>query len=190
MEHTTLHIKNMVCPRCIKAVRQVLEQQGHDVADVGLGKAMLTGKPNAAQTDAIAKALEAEGFLLLDDRKHQLVEAIKNFVVETVHYGELDELNENFSTLLAQRLQKDYHQLSKLFSEVENTTIEQYIIHQKIERVKELLLYGELTLSEISYKLGYSSVAHLSGQFKKVTGLTPSQFKQLKDSERKPLDKI
>lgn len=190
MENTTLYIKNMVCPRCIKMVRQVLEQQGLDVADVGLGKAMLNARPGAEQTAAIAKALEAEGFLLLDDKRHQLVEGIKNFVVETVHYGDLEELNENFSSLLAQRLQKDYHQLSKLFSEVENTTIEQYIIHQKIERVKELLMYGELTLSEISYKLGYSSVAHLSGQFKKVTGLTPSQFRQLKESVRKPLDKI
>lgn len=190
MDNTVLHIKNMVCPRCIKMVRQVLEQQGQDVMDVNLGKAMLKGRPDAVQTEAIAKALETEGFLLLDDRKHKVVEGIKNFVVETVHYGELDELNQNFSTLLAQKLQKDYHLLSKLFSEVENTTIEQYIIQQKIERVKELLMYGELTLSEISYKLGYSSVAHLSGQFKKVTGLTPSQFKQVKEGARKPLDKI
>ncbi|WP_253906532.1 AraC family transcriptional regulator [Chitinophaga sp. SYP-B3965] len=190
MDNTVLHIKNMVCPRCIKMVRQVLEQEGQEVTDVNLGNATLKGTLSTTQTEVIAKALQEEGFELLDDRKHQIVEGIKNIIVETVHYGELDELNENFSTLLSQRLQKDYHLLSKLFSEVENTTIEQYIIQQKIERVKELLVYNELTLSEIAYKMGYSSVAHLSGQFKKVTGFTPSQFKQLKEDKRKPLDKI
>lgn len=190
MHTTVLHIKNMVCPRCIKMVRYVLEHRGQAVVDVSLGKAIVEGIPGAEQIGDIAKALEAEGFTLLDDRRQQIVESIKNFVVETVHYGELDELNENFSTLLAQHLQKDYHQLSKLFSEIENTTIEQYVIQQKIERVKELLVYNELTLSEIAYKLGYSSVAHLSGQFKKVTGLTPSHFKQIREEKRKPLDKI
>ncbi len=190
METTALYIKNMVCPRCIKAVRQVLEQHGQDIVDVSLGKAVLNTFPGAGELDAIARALGDEGFILLDDRKQQIVESIKNIIVETVHYGDLDELNQNFSTLLSGRLQKDYHLLSKLFSEVESTTIEQYIIHQKIEKVKELLAYGELTLSEISYKLGYSSVAHLSAQFKKVTGLTPSQFRQLKEEKRKPLDKI
>ncbi|WP_298713819.1 AraC family transcriptional regulator [Chitinophaga sp.] len=187
---TVLHIKNMVCPRCIKMVRYVLEHEGQVVQDVTLGKAVLETTPDAAASARIAKALEEEGFLLLDDRKAQTVEAIKNFVIETVHYGELDEMNENFSTLLSQKLQKDYHLLSKLFSETENSTIEQFIIQQKIERVKELLVYGELTLSEIAWKLGYSSVAHLSGQFKKVTGLTPSHFKQLKEEKRRPLDKI
>ncbi len=190
MSKAELYIKNMVCPRCIKMVRYVLEHQGLDVLDVSLGKALVKEAPTPEQLAAVAEALKAEGFILLDDRRHQTVEAIKNFVVETVHYGELDELNENFSTLLSQKLQKDYHQLSKLFSEIENTTIEQFTIQQKIERVKELLVYGELTLSEIAYKLGYSSVAHLSGQFKKVTGLTPSHFKQLKENKRKPLDHI
>lgn len=190
MDTTVLHIKNMVCPRCIKMVRQVLEHKGQEVMDIALGNVTLKGVLNNTQTESIAKALQEEGFVLLDDRKLQVVEGIKNIIVETVHYGELDELNENFSTLLSQRMQKDYHLLSKLFSEIENTTIEQYIIQQKIERVKELLVYNELTLSEIAYKLGYSSVAHLSGQFKKVTGLTPSQFKQLKEDKRTPLDKI
>lgn len=190
MNTTVLHIKNMVCPRCIKMVRYVLEHQGQAVVDVSLGKAIVEGTPDAEQMTRIAKALEEEGFTLLDDRRLQIVESIKNFVIETVHYGELDELNENFSTLLSQHLQKDYQQLSKLFSETEHTTIEQYVIQQKIERVKELLVYNELTLSEIAYKLGYSSVAHLSGQFKKVTGLTPSHFKAVKEEKRKPLDKI
>lgn len=187
---TVLHIKNMVCPRCVKMVKYVLEHEGQVVQDVTLGKAVLETSPDAEATARIAKALQDEGFLLLDDRKTQIVEAIKNFVVETVHYGELDEMNENFSTLLSAKLQKDYHMLSKLFSETENTTIEQFIIQQKIEKVKELLVYGELTLSEIAYKLGYSSVAHLSGQFKKVTGLTPSHFKQLKEEKRRSLDNI
>ncbi|WP_164714162.1 helix-turn-helix domain-containing protein [Chitinophaga rhizosphaerae] len=187
---TVLHIKNMVCPRCVKMVRYVLEHEGQVVKDVTLGKAELETEPDAAAAARIANALQEEGFLLLDDRKTQIVETIKNFVVETVHYGALDEMNENFSTLLSQKLQKDYHMLSKLFSETENTTIEQFIIQQKIEKVKELLVYGELTLSEIAYKLGYSSVAHLSGQFKKVTGLTPSHFKQLKEEKRRSLDNI
>lgn len=190
MTTTALHIKNMVCPRCIKMVRYVLEHEGQHVLDVQLGKAIVEGEPDAEQMQAISKVLEAEGFVLLDDKRQQIVEAIKNFVIDTVHYGAMDELNENFSTLLAQHLQKEYHQLSKLFSEIENTTIEQYVIQQKIERVKELLVYNELTLSEIAYKMGYSSVAHLSGQFKKVTGLTPSHFKQLKEEKRRPLDKI
>ncbi|MGX5817588.1 AraC family transcriptional regulator [Chitinophaga lutea] len=191
MEANELHIKNMVCPRCVKAVRSTLEGMGLEVDDVSLGKAVLNQPPAGDQLRDIAAALQAEGFELLDDRKHQLVEKVKNIIVETVHYGDLEALRENFSSLLSTRLQKDYHLLSKSFSEVENTTIEQYIIQQKIERVKELLEYGELTLSEIAFKMGYSSVAHLSGQFKKVTGLTPSGFKQLREEDkRRPLDRI
>ncbi|NSL88195.1 helix-turn-helix transcriptional regulator [Chitinophaga sp. Mgbs1] len=180
----------MVCPRCIKVVTAVLEGASLKVQDIQLGKASVEGQLTEQQLQAIRIALQSEGFLLIDDKKQQLVAAIKNIVVETVHYSELDEMKENFSTLLAGKLQKDYHYLSSLFSEMEGITIEQYIIQQKIERVKELLDYNELSLSEISYKLGYSSVAHLSGQFKKVTGLTPSQYKQLKTPGRIPLDKL
>ncbi|SKA39694.1 Helix-turn-helix domain-containing protein [Chitinophaga eiseniae] len=187
---TDLFIKNMVCPRCIKVVKSVLEAIPFTVTDIQLGKATVDGKVTEQQLQAVSVALQAEGFLLIDDKKQQLVAAIKNIVVETVHYSELDDMRENFSSLLAGKLQKDYHYLSSLFSEMEGVTIEQYIIQQKIERVKELLDYNELSLSEISYKMGYSSVAHLSAQFKKVTGLTPSQFKQLKTPKRIPLDKL
>ncbi|ASZ14407.1 MULTISPECIES: AraC family transcriptional regulator [Chitinophaga] len=190
MQTTVLHVKNMVCPRCIKAVRSVIEEAGLTVQDAQLGKVHVTGSISEEQRRQLDVKLQAEGFELMDDRKQQVAEAIKNIIVETVHYGDLEEMKENFSSLLAQRLNKDYHYLSNLFSEQEGTTIEQYIIQQKIERVKELLEYDELTLSQISYKLGYSSVAHLSGQFKKVTGMTPSQFKQLQEHKRRPLDKI
>lgn len=190
MQTFDLHIKNMVCARCIKVVKEVLEQAGTPVTDVQLGRATLPQPPDDAQLQAITKALQEEGFFLMDDKKQQLAEAIKNIIVATIHHSDMEDLKENFSALLSARLHKDYHYLSNLFSETEHITIEQYIIQQKIERVKELLAYGELTLSEIAYQMGYSSVAHLSGQFKKVTGLTPSQFKQLKGNKRRPLDAI
>ncbi|MEI3798709.1 Helix-turn-helix domain-containing protein [Chitinophaga ginsengisegetis] len=190
MATTDLFIKNMVCPRCIKVVTTTLAAQQLDVKDIQLGKVTVEGAVSEKQLHRLSEALQQEGFLLIDDKKQQLIAGIKSIIVQAVHHSELDEMKENFSTLLAGKLQKDYHYLSNLFSETEGTTIEQYIIQQKIERVKELLVYNELSLSEISYKLGYSSVAHLSAQFKKVTGLTPSKFKQLKAPERIPLDKI
>jgi len=190
MQNFELHIKNMVCPRCIKAVRAVLEKEGLSVQDVQLGKAVLNGQPDSEQLQAAAAALEQEGLPLVDDRKQQLVEAVKNIIITTIHHSPLNEMRENFSTLLSRQLHRDYHYLSSLFSEIEQLTIEQYIIQQKIERVKELLVYDELSLSEIAYQLGYSSVAHLSAQFKKVTGLTPSRFRQMKEHRRRPLDAI
>ena len=120
----------------------------------------------------------------------KLIEQIKNEIINLVHYGDLDELAVNLSTLLSKKLLKDYNYLSNLFSSVENTTIEQYFILQKIEKVKELLVYGEQSLGEIAFKLGYSSVAHLSNQFKKLTGFTPSQFRQLETKNRRSLDSI
>jgi AraC-like DNA-binding protein len=185
-----LHIKNMVCGRCIKSVTTVFEQAGVVPEDVQLGVVKLAGPVNAEQGQKIKAGLEAEGFALLDDQKAKLVHEIKRIIIELVHYGELDEMNKNMSDYLSGKLHKDYHYLSSLFSSVENTTIEQYVILQKIEKVKEWLAYDEFTLSEIAYKMGYSSVAHLSGQFKKVTGFTTSQFKQLKEHHRKPLDKL
>jgi AraC family transcriptional regulator len=190
MQTSMLYVKNMVCPRCIKVVRTVLEGMGYEIKEMQLGKVEVKGTITDPELQAINTAIQPEGFSLMDDKKQQLVEAIKNIIVDTVHYSALDEMNENFSTLLSSKLLKDYHYLSNLFSEMEGVTIEQYIIQQKIERVKELLAYDELTLSEIAYKLGYSSVAHLSAQFKKVTGLTPSKFKQLEDHKRKPLDAL
>ena len=190
MATTDLFIKNMVCPRCIKVVTNTIAAQQLSIKEIQLGKAIVDGTVSEQQLQQLSVALQQEGFLLIDDRKQQLVAGIKSIILQAVQHAELDEMKENFSTLLAGKLQKDYHYLSNLFSETEGTTIEQYIIQQKIERVKELLAYNELSLSEISYKLGYSSVAHLSAQFKKVTGLTPSKFKQLKAPERISLDKI
>ncbi|WP_217601588.1 AraC family transcriptional regulator [Chitinophaga sp. GbtcB8] len=190
MQTFELHIKNMVCPRCVKVVHTILEKEGLPVQEVQLGKAVLAAAPDATQLQSITAALAKEGLPLVDDKKQQLVEAIKNILISTIHHSPLFELRENFSSLLSTRLHKDYHYLSSLFSEIEQITIEQYIIQQKIERVKELLVYDELNLSEIAGQMGYSSVAHLSGQFKKVTGLTPSQFKQLKEQKRRPLDAI
>ncbi len=184
-----LHIKNMVCARCIRSVRALFEKEGIDVS-VELGVVTLEKALTEKQRTAIQEGLENEGFILLDDQKAKLVDKIKRTIIDLVHYSELDEMNKNLSSYLAEKLNKDYHSLSSLFSSVENTTIEQYFILQKIEKVKEWLVYNEYTLSEIAYKMGYSSVAHLSGQFKKVTGFTPSQFKQQKDHRRRPLDQL
>lgn len=185
-----LHIKNMVCGRCIKSVTGIFEQTGVAPESVELGIVRLKEALNEEQLKKIKMLLEAEGFVLLDDHKAKLVDEIKRVIIELVHYGNLDEMNENLSNYLAGKLYKEYSWLSNLFSSVENTTIEQYFILQKIEKVKEWLVYNEFTLNEIAFKLGYSSTAHLSSQFKKVTGFTPSQFKLLKDHHRKPIDRV
>jgi AraC-like DNA-binding protein len=187
---TELYIKNMVCDRCIKAVRRIMESQDLEVLNIELGK-VTTGKALTAPARAgIDAALRQEGFELIEDKRHRIVEAIRNAIIALVHHSDLSEWNSNFSTYLSEKLHKDYHYLSSLFSEQENVTIEQYVILQKIEKVKELLLYDELTLSEIAYRMGYSSVAHLSGQFRKITGFTPSAFRKLKEHKRKPLDEV
>jgi AraC family transcriptional regulator len=185
-----IHIRNMVCGRCIKAVTAILQEAGADIKSVELGVAHLNKELNDEQTATVRSLLEKEGFEWLDDQKVKLAEQVKNEIIQLVHYGELDEMKENLSTYLSSKLYKDYHYISNIFSAVENTTIEQYFILQKIEKVKEWLVYDEFTLNEIAYKLGYSSVAHLSTQFKKVTGFTPTEFKKLKDHHRKPLDSI
>ena len=185
-----LHIKNMVCNRCIKAVYDILEKEHLAPAQVALGKVTLREDISADKLASLRTALEEEGFMLIDDRRSRMIEAIKNAVIEKVHYGDLSEMKEKFSVYLSDRLHEDYNYLSALFSEVENNTIEHYIILQKVEKIKELLVYDEWSLGEIAFQLGYSSVAHLSAQFKKTTGFTPSQFKQLKEHRRKPLDEV
>lgn len=185
-----LHIKNMVCPRCIKAVKEILLSQKIPAKDVQLGEATLEKPLNKNQLEALEKALKQEGFELIDDKRSRIVSQIKNILIELIHYGDLEALHQNMSDYLTQKIHKDYHYLSNIFSESENLTIEQFVIFQKIEKVKELLVYDELSLSEISFNMGYSSVAHLSAQFKKITGFTPTQFKKLKDHKRQPLDKI
>jgi AraC-like DNA-binding protein len=188
---TTLHIKNMVCNRCIKVVGEELKKLKHDVRSISLGEAVVAGELNADDVEEIKSMLEENGFELIEDKRAKTVERIKIAVLKLVHGHKLEEGFEGkYSEYLANELGQDYHFLSTLFSSMESVTIEQYIILQKIERVKELLKYGELTLSEISYKLGYSSVAHLSNQFKKVTGMTPSEFKKLVGNGRVALDRV
>lgn len=186
----TLYVKNMVCGRCIRVVREELEKLGLRIQRIDLGEVeIVNGK--AIDLKSVKSVLEKNGFELIEDKRGRIIERIKLAILKLVqHDHSVSPLNVNYSDYLADELGHDYHSLSSLFSSVENVTIEQYIILQKIERVKELLKYGELTVSEIACTMGYSSVQHLSNQFKKVTGLTPSHFKDLKQSHRKPLDKV
>lgn len=185
-----LHIKNMVCARCNKVVAEELEKLGYQVLQVSLGEAEISKADNVFDIAKIKEVLVANGFELLDDRKTQLIEQIKLAIIDLVHrQGEAD-LHINTSDYLAEKLGMDYSYLSSLFSAHEGITIEKYLILQRVERVKELLVYNELSLKEIAYQLGYSSVAHLSNQFKKVTGLTPSYFKEIKDNKRKTIDQV
>jgi|SRR5690349_351236 len=184
-----LYIKNMVCDRCIHVVTQVLDQAGVQQTNIKLGEVELKEEPSSAQINEISTRLKSYGFELLDDQRKKIIEKIKNTVVARIQEMD-DEDTDNFSDILSRELHRDYSSISKLFSEVEGITIEKFIINQKIEKVKELLIYDEWSLSEIAFKLGYSSVAHLSAQFKKVTGFNPSAFKKLQEHHRKPIDKI
>jgi AraC family transcriptional regulator len=188
-----LYIKNMVCQRCVQAVGEALSTIGLHASKVDLGEVNVE-EPNLSQDQlaALDKALEERGFERIDDRKARLIESIKNKVIKMIHHSEHVDRKYNWSTQLSEELHYDYNYLSNLFSSVEGITLEQYIIRQKIEKVKELLFYDELSLSEIAFKLGYSSVAHLSAQFKKITGLTPSELKKSRQvsANRKPLDEV
>jgi len=183
-----LLIKNMVCDRCSIVVRQELEKIGMVPLHVALGEVTLAEAASPDKLTRIADSLSAVGFSLIDDKRALTIEQIKGAIIDIVHRGK--PIRTNLSEHLAQLVGRDYSFISNLFSEVEGTTIEQYYIHQKIERAKELIVYGELTLSQIASELGYSSVAHLSNQFKKVTGLTPSHFRKVKAEKRKPIDKV
>lgn len=175
-----LYVKNMVCIRCKMVVKQELEKLGLHYTVIELGKVEILEDISPAEKEEFKKALAKCGLELLDDKKSILIEKIKKVIIELVHYED-EPLRVNFSDYLAEKLNYNYTYLANLFSEVEGITIEHYIIIHKIEKVKELLVYDELSLTEISYKLHYSSVAHLSNQFKKITGLTPSFFKKVKD---------
>ncbi|MBS1921735.1 MAG: helix-turn-helix transcriptional regulator [Bacteroidetes bacterium] len=186
---STLFIKNMVCTRCIMVVQNELDKLGLEAKNVRLGEVTLERPATESEKSKLEKALVPLGFELIDDKKSRLIEKIKTIIIQLVQQQDND-LKTNLSVLLSRELHHDYNYLSNLFSEVEGTTIEKYFIAQKIEKVKELLVYDELSLSEIAFRLNYSSVAYLSNQFKKVTGLTPSHFKQVKVEKRKPLDKV
>lgn len=179
----------MVSNRCKMAVKEALKEIGLHFIVVDLGEVEVMEDLSAEQRDQLKIALLQSGLELMDDKRAVLIEKINNVITEMIHYS--DEVPKmNYSDYISKKLDYDYTYLSNLFSEVKGITIQQFIIIHKIELAKELLLYDELTLTEISYKLHYSSVAHLSNQFKKVTGLTPSHFKQLKDKRRSPLEEI
>lgn len=182
-----LLIKNMVCDRCKMVVRSELEKLGLNAVSVELGEVEIDGELSGDQKKQIAGCLESLGFSLLDDKKNQMVEKVKTLIINLVH-AKNNDLRINLSDYLTQRITQDYGSLSSLFSESEGTTIEKYFINQKIERVKELLVYDEFTLSEIAHQLRYSSVAHLSNQFKKVTGISPTNFKNSGSNRRIELD--
>jgi len=187
---TRLIIRNMVCARCVEAVERALTQLGLPLQQVVLGAADVAGPvPNRP---AVQAALQAAGFELVDDPARQLVEQVKAVVVELIHYTPAAELRQNFSVYLSQRLGRDYHQLSQLFSALEGLTLEKYIIRQKVERAKELLSYQEATVAEVARQLGYSSAAYLTNQFRQVTGMSPTEFQQLQPGQagRLPLDSL
>ena len=184
-----LYIKNMVCNRCITAVKLELEKLGHQILTISLGEVLLSNEMTDSDKEILNQHLKKLGFEIIDDKKSRLIGQIKSSIIEIVHQKN-SELKSNLSDYLGTKLHHDYTYLSNLFSEVEGITIEKYFIAQKIERVKELLVYDELSLSEIADQMNYSSVAYLSNQFKKVTGLTPTYFKNIKAYKRKPLDQV
>lgn len=179
----------MVCIRCKMVVKAELETLGLHYATVELGEVDLLENISVEQHDQFKAALIKSGLELMDDKKSVLIQKIKNIIVEMVHYSE-EPLTIKFSEFLSQKLEHDYTYLANLFSEFQGTTIEKFFIAHKIERVKELLVYNELNLTEVAYLMHYSSVAHLSTQFKKVTGLTPSYFKQLREKRRSMLEDV
>ncbi len=189
METQTVYIKNMVCPRCIQTVENIFEALSIKTESITLGEVKTQGHLDEKQKALLSNQLSSHGFELLEDQKSKLIAKIKSLIIEQVHHQE-EPLDVNFSTLLAEKLHYEYTSLSKLFSSVEGITIERYLLKQKIERVKELVFYNELSLAEIAFQVGYSSVAHLSAQFKKETGMTISSFKKLRKPGHKALDSL
>jgi len=179
----------MVSNRCKMAVKEELKKLGLHFTPVDLGEVEIMETITMAQREQLKSALHDSGLELMDDKRAMLIEKIKNVIIEMVHHTD-EMIKMNFSDFLSEKLDHDYTYLANLFSEVQGTTIEQFIISHKIERIKELMIYGELNITEIAWKMNYSSVAHLSNQFKKVTGLSPSHFKQLKDKRRSPIEEI
>jgi len=180
----------MVCRRCIKVVNDEFIKLNLHINTIDLGKVELTVAPNDVQLAQIKDILIENGFELIDDKKSRIIDNIKTLIIEIIHYQKEKPHHKNISEFIADEIGYDYSYLSTLFSSVEGNTIEKYIINQKLEKVKELLVYDELTLSEISYQLDYSSVQHLSNQFKKYIGLSPSHFKKVKKIRRKAIDGI
>jgi len=184
-----IFIKHMVSNRCKMAVKEELRKLGLHFIVVDLGEVEIMENISAEQREQMKAALLISGFELMDDKKAILIEKIKTAVIEMVHHSD-ENIKINFSDFLSEKLNHNYTYLANLFSEVQGTSIEHFIIAHKIERIKELIIYDELNITEIAWKMNYSSVAHLSNQFKKVTGLTPSHFRQLKDKRRSSIEDI
>ena len=184
-----IFIKNMVCNRCILVIKQILKDLQFTPLQVDLGTAVVKEELTSDDREVIRKALEEYGFELIDDKRQRIIEQIRTSIIQLVHYeGNLSKLK--LSEYLKEKCHYDYSFLSKLFTEMNGISIEKYYIAQKVERIKELLFYDELSISEIADKLQYSSVAHLSTQVRNVTGMSPSEFKRLKEHGREPLDKV
>jgi AraC-like DNA-binding protein len=184
-----LFIKYMVSTRCKMVVKEELKKLKLHFMVVDLGEVEIMENISAEQREQLKTALLSSGLELMDDKKAVLIEKVKNVITEMIHNS--DELPKvNYSDYISEKLNHDYTYLSNIFSEVKGITIQQFIIVHKVERIKELIIYNELNLTEIAWKMNYSSVAHLSNQFKKITGLTPSHFKQLKDKRRSPIEEI
>lgn len=184
-----IFIKNMVCDRCLSAVQNIFNEYGFELKSIDLGEVETENQPSESDLEHIEKQLERSGFEIIKNQTLQIINKIKSLIILKI--SKLD-IAENFllSEFLSSNLNKDYSSLSKTFSQNENLTLEQFFILQKIEKVKELLLYNEFTLTEIAGTLGYKSVQHLSSQFRNSTGFTPTEFKKLKKNNRKPLDQI
>jgi len=179
----------MVSNRCKIAVKEVLKSLNIHYIMVDLGEVEIMEELSDLQREQVRVGLQYSGLELMDDKRAVLIEKVKNIIIEMVHHTS-EPISVNFSDYLSQKLDYDYTYLANLFSEVQGTTIERFIISHKIERIKELMIYDELTITEIAYKMNYSSVAHLSNQFKKVTGLSPSHFKKVKGQKRSPIEDV
>jgi AraC-like DNA-binding protein len=184
-----LYIKYMVSQRCKMAVKEELRKLGIRFANIELGEVEVFDNITQKQREALKRSLYNCGLELMDDKRTILIEKVKNLITEMIHYN--DELPRiNYSDFISEHIQHDYTYLSNIFSQVKGITIQQFIINHKVERIKELISYGEMNLTEIAWKMNYSSVAHLSNQFKKITGFSPSHFKQSKDKRRNPIEEI
>ena len=189
MQHQKLIVKNMSCHCCLKLVRRILVEHGIDVLDVQLGEVKIHYDDERISLQDISFILEEQGFELVFDKERQLVEQIKSAVIDLVHHSTFNSMVRN-SDFLIEKFNLSYQYISSIFSKQEHITLEKFIILQKIEKVKELIQYGELTLSEIAFMMGYSSVQYLSTQFKNVTGVSVSEYKKNPSLYRRPIDDL
>ena len=186
-----ISIKNMVCPRCIKSIELALKNIDIEFSHIELGTIYLTKIISESKRQSLRNHIEQHGFEIVDDKNTKIIESIKTLIINEIHHGKNEKRDDQtFSDFISKKLNIDYSSLSKLFSSIEGKTIEKYIIAQRIEKAKELLIYNELNPSEISYQLGYSSPQHFSGQFKQITGSSPSQFKTQAKQNRYFIDKV